>query len=55
LAADYVLGGTAPANANVPSGVAQGSWSGLTVRLNDSGANQDACKGATITIAYASS
>jgi hypothetical protein len=55
LAADYVLGGTAPVNANVPSGVAQGSWSGLTVRLNDSGANQDACKGATITIAYASS
>jgi hypothetical protein len=54
LAADYVLGGTAPVNADVAPGSPSGAWSGLTVRLNESGINQDACKGATITIAYTS-
>jgi hypothetical protein len=53
--ADYELGGTATVGAEVPAGNGVGSWSGLTVRFkNDTARNQDACKGATVTIAYAS-
>jgi hypothetical protein len=52
---NYTLGGTAPVGANVPSGAAQGTWTGLTITMNNLGTNQDFCKGATVTVAYASS
>ena len=52
--ADYVLGGSAPVAAEVPAGSAQGSWSGLTIRMVDSGTNQDACKAATVHLTYSS-
>ena len=54
LAADYVLGGTATVHAEVPHGTSVGTWTGLTIRLADSAISQDACKGATVTIAYTS-
>lgn len=49
---DYVIGGSAAVNAEVPAGNGKGSWSGLTIRLADTGVNQDACKGATVNIDY---
>lgn len=52
---NYTLGGTAPVAANVPAGNAQGSWTGLTIVMNNLATNQDVCKGATVTITYASS
>jgi hypothetical protein len=54
LAADYVLGGTAVVNAEVASGTNVGSWSGLTIALSNTAVNQDACKGATVTVSYSS-
>ena len=51
---NYTLGGTATVGAEVPAGASQGAWSGLTIRMNNLSTNQDACKGATVTIAYAS-
>lgn len=54
-AADYTIAGTATVNAEVPAGTAQGAWSGLTIAFNDKPAtNQDACKGATVTLAFTS-
>lgn len=41
-------------NAEVPSGVAQGAFTGATIQFNNkAGTNQDACKGATVQLAYA--
>lgn len=51
----YTLGGSAPVAANIPPGTGQGSWTGLTIRMNNLASNQDFCKGATVTITYASS
>jgi hypothetical protein len=55
LSADYTLGGSAAVAASVPAGANQGSWTGLTIQLNNTVISQDACKGATITITYSSS
>lgn len=54
-AADYVLGGTSTPNVEVAAGSGVGTWSGLTIRMVDSGANQDACKTATVHLTYSSS
>jgi hypothetical protein len=54
-AADYAITGTGtPGNGGlVPSGNAQGSWSGLSIAFaNDPARNQDACKTVAITINY---
>lgn len=43
-------------NAEIPSGNAQGSWTGATIQFNDKpSTNQDACKGATVHLSYAAS
>ncbi len=54
-ATDYTLAtAVATVNAEVPAGAAQGSWSGATIKFNNKAAvNQDACKGATVNLAYA--
>ena len=53
---DYTIAGTAPVAAQVPVGTGVGAWSGLTIGFNNkAGVNQDACKGAVVAIAYASS
>ncbi len=54
-AADYTIAGTATVAAEVPVGTGKGSWSGLTIQFNNkAGVNQDACKTAVVSIAYAS-
>lgn len=55
-ATDYTIAGTAPVAAQVPVGTGVAAWTGLTIAFNNKvGVNQDACKGAIVTIAYASS
>ncbi len=53
-AADYTLANTVMAvGVQVPAGTAQGAWSGATLKFNNSATlNQDACKGATVNLAY---
>lgn len=52
-ATDYTIAGTATVAASVAAGTAVGSWSGLTIQFNNkAGTNQDACKGAAVTITY---
>ncbi|HEX8073958.1 MAG TPA: hypothetical protein VF545_03160 [Thermoleophilaceae bacterium] len=54
-ASNYQLNGfPVTVNADVPSGTAQGSWSGASIQLLDSGTNQDGCKNATVTLTYSS-
>lgn len=53
-ATDYTLAtATMTVNASVPAGSAQGAWTGATIRFNNKGTNQDACKGATVSLSYA--
>jgi hypothetical protein len=53
-ASDYTIAGSAPVNQQVPAGDGVGSWSGLTIQFNNKPAvNQDACKNAVVSIAYA--
>jgi hypothetical protein len=56
-ASDFTLANAAmTVNAQVPSGDAEGSWSGATIRFNNKpGASQDQCKGATVNLSYATS
>jgi len=52
-ATDYTLtGATMSVAAEIPAGTAQGSWTGATLAFNDKGTLQDACKGATVNLAY---
>jgi hypothetical protein len=52
--ADYTLSGAVMAvGATIPVGTAQGSWTGATLAFNNTAANQDGCKGATVNLAYA--
>ena len=62
-AADYLLNGTAGADATHPQSL---TWSAVdlaagasqdatgTIQFNNTGANQDACQGATVTLNYTS-
>jgi hypothetical protein len=53
-ATDFTLASAAmTVNAEVPSGSAKGSWTGATIKFNNKATNQDACKGATVNLAYA--
>jgi hypothetical protein len=54
LAADFSVTGSAVVNAEIPAGNGVGSWSGLALNMADTGVSQDACQGATLTVAYAS-
>ena len=53
-ATDYTLASaTMTVNAEVAAGTAVGAWTGATIKFNDKVAtNQDACKGATVNLAY---
>ncbi|HEY1832699.1 MAG TPA: hypothetical protein VGG38_20850 [Acidimicrobiales bacterium] len=52
---DFTITGTAPVGAEILSGTAVGSWSGLSITLTDAGTNQDNCQSlTTIPIVYAS-
>ena len=53
-ATDYTLASAAMSvNNEVPVGSAKGAFTGATVKFNDKATNQDACKGATVNLAYA--
>lgn len=56
-AADYSISGTPTiaGGGNVPSGSGVGGWSGLTLSMANTASNQDACKGATVSISYSAS
>jgi hypothetical protein len=53
-ATDYVLtDATMLVGADVPAGDAKGTWTGAKIQfVNKAGVNQDACKGATVQLAY---
>jgi predicted ribosomally synthesized peptide with SipW-like signal peptide len=54
-AGDYQLNGfPVTVAAQVPSGTAQGSWTGASIQMLNAGTNQDGCKGATVNLAYTS-
>lgn len=50
-ASDFSIGGSSGAS-TVPVGTNVGSWTGLTIQLLNTSANQDNCKGATANITY---
>ena len=52
VAADFTVAGSAPVNAEIPAGNAKGAWSGVTFKMNNTDANQNGCKLATIPIVY---
>jgi hypothetical protein len=53
-ASDFALAGAAmTVNAEVPVGSAKGAFTGATIKFNNKASNQDACKGATVNLAYA--
>jgi len=51
---DFLIGGsfTPPGGLDIPAGNNKGAWSGLTIQLQNTTANQDSCKGATANITY---
>jgi hypothetical protein len=52
-ASDFTLAGTTMnVNNEIPVGSGTGAFSGATIRFNDKATNQDACKGATVSLAY---
>jgi hypothetical protein len=52
-ASDYTLASAVmTVNAQVPAGTAQGAWTGATIQFNNTAANQDGCKLATVNLAY---
>lgn len=53
-AGDYTLANAImTVGAEVPAGAAKGAWTGATLAFNNkAGTNQDACKGATVNLAY---
>jgi hypothetical protein len=53
-ATDFTLANAAmTVGTEVPTGSAKGAFTGATIKFNDKGTNQDACKGATVNLAYA--
>jgi hypothetical protein len=52
-ASDFDLANAAMSvNAEVPAGNAKGSFTGATIQFKNKAANQDACQGATVNLAY---
>ncbi|WP_461164543.1 hypothetical protein [Arthrobacter sp. R4-81] len=53
-ASDYTIANAAmTVGTEVPAGTAKGAWTGATIAFNNKATNQDACKGATVNLAYA--
>jgi hypothetical protein len=54
-ATDFTITGPAVVGAEIPEGAGVGTWSGVTIEFNNKpGQNQDACKNATVDLAYTS-
>ncbi len=43
---------TADVNAEIAAGTGVGAWTGIQIQFNNKASNQDACQGATVTLAY---
>src|ERR1019366_9229319 len=54
LPADFTIAGTALVGANVAAGTGVGSWSGLTITMNNTGVSQNACKASSIPLVLTS-
>jgi hypothetical protein len=53
FAITYTTGTSMPVNAEIAVGTNQGTWAGAQIAFNDkTSTNQDACKLATVTLAY---
>ena len=53
-ATDFTLASAAmTVNAEIAAGTAKGAFTGAQIRFNNKTVNQDACKGATVNLAYA--
>ncbi|HWA68078.1 MAG TPA: hypothetical protein VG899_17075 [Mycobacteriales bacterium] len=52
VAGDFTITGTAPVNAEIAPGSGVGAWTGITLTMNDTSSNQDACKSQTIPVTY---
>jgi hypothetical protein len=52
VAADFTIAGSAPVDTEIMSGAGVGSWTGITIRMNDTVANRDGCKTQTIPLVY---
>jgi hypothetical protein len=53
-ATDFTLASpTMNVGAEVPAGNGQSAFTGATIKFNNKASNQDACKGATVSLAYA--
>lgn len=53
-ASDYLLEERVmEVDALIPPGAERGTWSGATIQFDTTSENQDACKGATVVLAYA--
>jgi len=53
-AADFTLTQPNVTDAEITSGSGVGSWTGATLKLNDSATNQDNCKNVTVDLVYTS-
>lgn len=52
-ATDFTLSGASMAvGAEVPAGNGEGAFTGATIQFNNKASNQDACKGASVSLAY---
>lgn len=51
-AADYTLASPVMAVGSEVAVGTGGSWTGATIKFNNTGANQDGCKGATVALGY---
>jgi hypothetical protein len=52
-AADYTITGSPMAlGTSVPVGDGQGTWTGAEIEFHSTASNQDACQGATVSLAY---
>jgi hypothetical protein len=51
---DYILTGALMnvADKKIPAGNPKGAWGGATIEFNNTDANQDGCKGATVNLVY---
>ena len=49
---DFEITGSSNDPGSIPVGAGQGTWNGLSVDMKETGANQDNCQGASLTITY---
>jgi hypothetical protein len=55
LATDYSVSAAVTVDKDVPANTSTTTWSGLTLSMADTSADQGACKGATVNIGYTAS